>query len=75
MPKLIGGLTALIALSGGILAQVDPMTTVVRAGIAFLVAYVLTMVWYVFFATQVQPIRLNPVKRRKADPEAEAKVV
>ncbi len=59
MPKLIAGLAALIALAGGIIAQVDPVTTVTRAGIAFFVGYVLTMIWYVFFATQAKPIKLG----------------
>lgn len=75
MPKLIGGLAALIALSGGIIAQVDPVTTVVRAGVAFLVGYVLTMIWYVFFATQVQPVKLSAGKKRQADPEPDPSAV
>lgn len=55
MPKLVGGLAALLALAGGILARVDPMTSLSRAALAFLLGWLLTQLWYVFFTIRVQP--------------------
>jgi hypothetical protein len=53
MPKLIGGIAALVALAGGILNSVEPVTIVMRAGLAFLLGAILTQVWYVFFTVRV----------------------
>lgn len=75
MPKLIAGIAAFIALSGGILAQVDPVTTVMRAGVAFFVGYILTMIWYVFFATKVHPVTLSAARPRRVEMEAESEGV
>lgn len=55
MPKLVGGLAALLALAGGILAQVDPITSLSRGALAFLLGWLLTQIWYVFFTIRVQP--------------------
>jgi hypothetical protein len=54
LPKVIGGLAALIAIAGGIIAHVDPVTSLWRAGLVFLLGWVLTQVWYVFFTVRVQ---------------------
>ena len=55
MPKVVGGLAALAALAAGILAQVDPVTCLMRAGLAFLLGFVGTQAWYVFFTVRIQP--------------------
>lgn len=55
MPKLVGGLAALVALAGGILAHVEPLTCLFRAALAFLLGWLLTQLWYVFFTIRVQP--------------------
>lgn len=60
MPKVIGGLAALVALAGGILARVDPLTSLWRAGLVFLLGWVLTQVWYVFFTVRVHPTDFGP---------------
>ena len=52
MPKLVGGLAALVALAAGILAHVDPMATLWRATLAFFLGWAGTQVWYVFFTVQ-----------------------
>ena len=57
MPKLVGGLAALVALAGGILANVDPVTSLTRSFLAFLLGWMLTQLWYVFFTIRVQPGR------------------
>lgn len=54
VPKLVGGLSALVALAAGILARVEPVTCVSRAGLAFLLGFVATQVWYVFFTVRIQ---------------------
>jgi hypothetical protein len=55
MPKLVGGLAALVALAGGILANVEPFTCLSRAALAFLLGWLFTQLWYVFFTIRVQP--------------------
>lgn len=54
MPNLVGGLAALVALAAGILQQVEPVATIGRAGLAFLLGWLLTQVWYVFFTVRVE---------------------
>lgn len=55
MPKVVGGLAALVALAGGILSNVEPYTCLLRAFLAFLLGWMLTQLWYVFFTIRVQP--------------------
>lgn len=52
MPKVVGGLAALVALAAGILGQVDPLDSLVRALLAFILGLIGTQAWYVFFATR-----------------------
>jgi len=54
LPKVIGGLLALIALAASTLAQVDPWTTLFRGFVAYAVGGFLTQLWYVFFTVRVQ---------------------
>lgn len=56
MPKLVGALAALVALAGGMLGGVDPVTVLWRAGLAFVLGWFLTLLWYVFFTVQVRPM-------------------
>ena len=53
MPKLIGGILALVALAAGSLGGVDPIACVLRAVVAYLVGMIATQVWYVFFTIRV----------------------
>lgn len=53
MPKVIGGLLALIALSASLLAGVDPWGTLLRGFIAYVVGLFLAQLWYVFFTIRV----------------------
>lgn len=59
MPKLIGGIAALVALAAGILAHVDPVATVQRAALAFILGSLATQVWYVFFTVRIQRLGHN----------------
>jgi hypothetical protein len=56
MQKVVGGIAAIVALGGGILAQVDPLTSLQRAALAFMLGWLATQVWYVFFTVRVQPM-------------------
>jgi hypothetical protein len=47
MPFVIGGFAAMIALSAGILAHVDPFTSLWRAALAFVLGWIGATVWYV----------------------------
>lgn len=59
MPKLVGGLAALVALAGGILAHVEPFTCIARSALAFILGWLLTQLWYVFFTIRVHPGKAN----------------
>lgn len=50
MPMAVGGLAALVALAAGILGGVDPLTCLMRAGIAMVLGIFATQVWYVLIA-------------------------
>jgi len=52
MPTIVGGLAALAALAAGILSKVDPVATLWRATLAFLLGWSGTQVWYVFFTVR-----------------------
>lgn len=52
-PSLIGSLAAFVALAAGILSRVDPVASVGRACLAYLLGWVLAQVWHVFFAVRM----------------------
>ena len=54
MPKVVGGLAALIALAAGILSRVDPLDCLWRAAVAFAVGVIATQIWYVFFTIRTR---------------------
>lgn len=70
VPKLVGGLSALVALAAGILAKVEPVTCVSRAGLAFLLGFVATQVWYVFFTVRIQQENAEAGSTQAATKEA-----
>jgi hypothetical protein len=47
MPFAIGGSAALVALAAGILAHVDPITSLWRAALALVLGWVGANLWYV----------------------------
>lgn len=55
MPLLIGGITALVALAAGILGEVDPLASVGRASLAFLLGLVGAHLWYGFLGGLSRP--------------------
>lgn len=55
MAKVVAGLAGLVALAAGILAQVEPVTVLTRAALAFLLGLIGTQLWYVFFTVRIQP--------------------
>lgn len=55
MPKVVGGLAALVALTAGILSRVDPIDCLYRAALAFALGVVATQIWYVFFTIRTRP--------------------
>ena len=70
MAKLVGALAALIALSAGILAQVNSMLCLQRALLAYVVGWFGTQLWYVFFTVRVQSLGPTAkVSREEEDSE------
>jgi hypothetical protein len=53
MPKVIGGLLALIALATSTVTGADAFTTLTRGAIAYFVGMFLASLWYVFFTIRV----------------------
>jgi len=47
MPFVVGGFAALVALAAGILAHVDPVTSLWRAALALVLSWVGANLWYV----------------------------
>jgi hypothetical protein len=58
MPFVIGGFAALVALAAGILAQVDPLTSLWRAGLVFVLGWIGANMWYVVTNLGRQPLEL-----------------
>ncbi|MEQ1823909.1 MAG: hypothetical protein ABL949_15485 [Fimbriimonadaceae bacterium] len=56
MPSLIGALAAFVALAAGILSHVDPVASIGRACLAYMLGWFATNVWYVFFTVRIEPI-------------------
>lgn len=54
MPLVIGGLMAIVALSASYFGGVDPMGSLVRAGIAFATGLVATQAWQAFVPPRPQ---------------------
>lgn len=54
LPSLIGSLAAFVALAAGILSRVDPVASIGRACLAYLLGWVLAQVWHVFFAVRTE---------------------
>ena len=47
MPFVVGGFAAMVALAAGIIAQVDPLTSLWRAALAFVLGWLGANIWYV----------------------------
>ena len=59
MPKVVGGLAALVALSAGIFSRVDPLDCLWRAALAFALGVIATQIWYVFFTIRTRSSALD----------------
>jgi hypothetical protein len=59
MPKVVGGLAALVALAAGILSRVAPLDCLWRAAVAFAVGVIATQMWYVFFTIRTRASALE----------------
>lgn len=55
IPKLLGAAAALIAIFAGVIAEVDSVLCLERAGLAFLLGWLAGKVWYVLFSAGVKP--------------------
>lgn len=71
MQTIVAGLMALTAMGASILADVDPLTVVVRGGIAFFTGIVVASVWTSVVNPSEPKAKAKPEKKPK---EAKAKV-
>ena len=63
LPRLIGLVCALVALSASILGNAETWTSLLRAAAAFAIGSILTQIWYAIFAVKV--ITLSMAKDEK----------
>jgi hypothetical protein len=54
MPLIVGGIAAMVALAAGILGQVDPVASLGRALLAFVLGWIGGQLWYAIFTAQGQ---------------------
>jgi hypothetical protein len=71
MPFIIGGIAAMVALAAGVLGQVDPVASLGRALLAFVLGWVGGQIWYALFTVQGQ--RSEAYDQGSATAEAEGK--
>jgi hypothetical protein len=69
MPFVIAGIAAMIALVGGVLAKVDPVSCLTRALLAFFLGWIAAQLWQVILVLVGQTRRLEYVVKEKADEE------
>jgi hypothetical protein len=69
MYTIVAGLMALVAMGASILAHVDPLTTVLRGGLAFLIGLTLASVW----GSVMNPKRPEDKPDKKEKPAKEPK--
>lgn len=50
MPFIIAGIAAVVALAGGVLAKVDPVTCLTRAVLVFLMGWIAAQLWQVILS-------------------------
>ena len=60
MSLIVGGIGAIVALLAGMTAQLEPLTTLERAGICFMVGWVAGLAWEIL-ARLGQPIDYDSV--------------
>lgn len=69
MQRIVAGLMAITAMGASILADVDPVGTVVRGGVAFLVGMVLAGIWTM--AVDPESVKKKE-KKRDSEPAEES---
>ena len=70
MPIIVGGLLAIVAIMAGIVGHVDPVTTVVRSGLAFVLGWFAAKMWHGILSTQVRVSRNIGIEETSTPVEA-----
>jgi hypothetical protein len=69
MPLIFGGIAAMVALAAGILAQVDPIASLGRALLAFVLGWIGGQIWYAMFTVQGQSREVHESGQSVGDAE------
>ncbi len=69
LPKIIGGLMAIAALSASLFNGVDPVQCLIRGVIAWFVGVTAGSMWNLFFS-RPNPVRLRVLTEPSAEPES-----
>ena len=70
MPFIVGGIAALVALVGGVLAKIDPVSCLIRALLAFFLGWIAAQLWQVILVLVGQ----NRVPAKEEDESEEEKL-
>ncbi|HXH61126.1 MAG TPA: hypothetical protein VNI20_07185 [Fimbriimonadaceae bacterium] len=71
MQRIVAGLMALTAMGASILAHVDPLTVVVRGGIALVVGFMLTGLWTMIVMPQAEKPKKHKAEKVESDENVE----
>lgn len=71
LPRLIGLVCALVALSASILGNAETWTSLLRAAVAFAIGSILTQVWYALFAVRITTLSVEKNEKSFQNEEKE----
>ncbi len=69
MPFIVGSLAAMIALIGGILAKIDPVSCLTRSLLAFFLGWIAAQLWQVILILVGQNRGMEEVHEGKTESE------
>ena len=69
MPFIIAGIAAMVALVGGVLAKVDPVSCLTRALLAFVLGWIAAQLWQVILVVVGQSRKAEAESREDHEEE------
>lgn len=69
MPFVVGGIAAMAALVGGILAGIDPVSCLTRSLLAFFLGWIAAQVWQLILVSVGQNRRTEDIREGEAEEE------
>lgn len=69
MPFIVGGIAAMAALVGGILARIDPVSCLTRSLLAFFIGWIAAQLWQVILILVGQNRRTDSIREVEVEDE------